>query len=397
LAFEQAVAAKRSRANIDVRGHERVLLIDKCRDDCPIDELRRLAIKADLFNPQWYVTKYGLGDLPEELAFRHYVERGAALGYNPSKLFDGLAYKKVNPDTVKREPNPLIHYIKYGIFERRDIESTGRKLNIKIVMMQKNEVDLIYPWVAYHGTRFGFENLYIVDNGSDNEARARLDHVESFGVNVSFEHRSRDDYVNKGRIVSDIIKVLDREDPADFYFPLDCDEFLGVDLGVGGYSFQVNEIEESLIAYRESTTSLTIAAYLDNHPALHGYFRKSANQRKSFFAKSTCVALDRGFNNAKTKVSGAPKKTPIVYVHYHFKPFNLLQAHARQRLEAFLDNFSEAALRQYIEDRRTGFHSARHLLIDEKTYLTQFRNGDFHEVKEFSDAFAELQMPLPFS
>ena len=37
---------------------------------------------------------------------------------------------------------------------------------VACVMMQKDEVHLLEPWLAYHGYLFGFENLYVLDNGS---------------------------------------------------------------------------------------------------------------------------------------------------------------------------------------------------------------------------------------
>ena len=33
-------------------------------------------------------------------------------------------------------------------------------------MMQKNEDDLLEPWIKYHSNMFGAENLFIYDNGS---------------------------------------------------------------------------------------------------------------------------------------------------------------------------------------------------------------------------------------
>ena len=34
----------------------------------------------------------------------------------------------------------------------------------KIFTMVKGEVDIVNEWVLYHGSLFGFQNLYVIDN-----------------------------------------------------------------------------------------------------------------------------------------------------------------------------------------------------------------------------------------
>ena len=38
---------------------------------------------------------------------------------------------------------------------------------IKLFTMVKNESDIIEHWIKYHGKLFGYDNLYIIDNKSD--------------------------------------------------------------------------------------------------------------------------------------------------------------------------------------------------------------------------------------
>ena len=40
-------------------------------------------------------------------------------------------------------------------------------MKIKVLTMVKNEEDIIEYWINYHGTIFGYRNIYIVDNYSD--------------------------------------------------------------------------------------------------------------------------------------------------------------------------------------------------------------------------------------
>ena len=37
---------------------------------------------------------------------------------------------------------------------------------VKIFTMVKGEVDIVKDWVLYHGSLFGYNNLYIIDNYS---------------------------------------------------------------------------------------------------------------------------------------------------------------------------------------------------------------------------------------
>ena len=37
---------------------------------------------------------------------------------------------------------------------------------MKVFTMVKDEVDVVEDWVLYHGTLFGFTNLYVIDNYS---------------------------------------------------------------------------------------------------------------------------------------------------------------------------------------------------------------------------------------
>src|SRR5580698_10575392 len=98
---------------------------------------------------------------------------------------------------------------------------------IACVMMQKNETLLLRPWLAYHGYLFGFENLYVLDNGSDAlDVRATLGEFARKGVHVDWSHASRQDYLAKGDLVGARLQALDVAREYDFLIPIDCDEFV---------------------------------------------------------------------------------------------------------------------------------------------------------------------------
>lgn len=94
-------------------------------------------------------------------------------------------------------------------------------------MMQKNEILLLDPWIRYHTNLLGSDHIYVYDNGSTDTAVIKtLRDAEKGGMNVFWDYTRQDDFTNKGEIIAALIRRLDKERPHDFYFPLDCDEFL---------------------------------------------------------------------------------------------------------------------------------------------------------------------------
>jgi hypothetical protein len=92
-------------------------------------------------------------------------------------------------------------------------------MSIKIFTMVKDEVDIIEYWIKYHGTLFGYENLYIVDNMSTDGTYETIEFYKNHGVHLFRE----EDYMQKGEIMTRLINSIDNYDIA---FPIDIDEFI---------------------------------------------------------------------------------------------------------------------------------------------------------------------------
>lgn len=75
--------------------------------------------KSDLLDPDWYCTTYpdvaGCGLSAAE----HYLAIGAALGRDPSPMFDTSFYLHQNPGVARHRMNPLLHYMWHGRKEGR--------------------------------------------------------------------------------------------------------------------------------------------------------------------------------------------------------------------------------------------------------------------------------------
>ena len=50
---------------------------------------------------------------------KHYLEIGADKGFNPNEYFDTKFYIDSYPEIKKAGYNPLVHYIKWGLYEGR--------------------------------------------------------------------------------------------------------------------------------------------------------------------------------------------------------------------------------------------------------------------------------------
>lgn len=75
---------------------------------------------GQLFNADWYLKRYP--DVAEAgvSPLTHYIERGAAAGYDPHPMFSFAWYLDRYPDIASAGMNPLVHYAAHGGFEGRD-------------------------------------------------------------------------------------------------------------------------------------------------------------------------------------------------------------------------------------------------------------------------------------
>ena len=92
-------------------------------------------------------------------------------------------------------------------------------MKIKLFTMVKNENDIVDYWIQYHGQLFGYNNLYIVDNESNDGTYEKIEQYSKYGVHIEKES----DYSRKGEIMTELMNSIGSYDIA---FPLDIDEFI---------------------------------------------------------------------------------------------------------------------------------------------------------------------------
>lgn len=97
-------------------------------------------------------------------------------------------------------------------------EINKRHLKIKIGTMVKDEDDIITDWITYYGNIFGFSNLHIIDNYSNDHTYKICKQFLSKGITLS----RKPDYKKKGLYMTEIM----RNTECDIFIPVDIDEFI---------------------------------------------------------------------------------------------------------------------------------------------------------------------------
>ncbi|MEP0177285.1 MAG: glycosyltransferase family 2 protein [Paraglaciecola sp.] len=268
--------------------------------------------------------------------------------------------------------------------------------------MHKNEQELFPIWIDYYGKQFGYKNIRIFDNGSDDYMLAILKAAAKKGASVDFGFSTSEDFDKKGTIIANKIRKLDSKKVFDFYFPLDTDEFIGVKMEDGTISLEKEDIESELAQYVDSPDILMIHGGYDNHPSKKDTFVFKGGRKKCFFAQGACKDLTTGFHRAKANSSDKIIKTNIVHLHIHYKPFDILQSHAREKLKGRVADFEAETLIKFKEDKGKGQHLVDYLLYkDEDEYLSQFEQRfpvkKQYKIDAFSEKLNSLDIPTPYN
>jgi hypothetical protein len=239
---------------------------------------------------------------------------------------------------------------------------------VKCLMMQKDEELVLEPWIRYTGYLFGFENLYVFDNGSTKETvLATLNFYKGNGIKVYTHLSTTEDWLAKGDHFAAFIRYLDATEDYDIVLLLDCDEFVGLytESGVTCDRGAIHCYLDRLIGTRDV---LGMYSTLFNVPGRPGWFWPQRGAKR-FFCRDTIGTLDHGYHVGTSRKSDRVFETDLAHLHYHHKPYAMVVEHAARKLSPFVDVTDRAALAGFTEP---GSHLVRHFFVDEKTYGAQF-------------------------
>lgn len=129
---------------------------------------------------------------------------------------------------------------------------------VKIFCMTKNEYDLIEDFILYYGYLFGYSNIFIIDNCSDNEEVIRIyEKYKQMGINVYTESN----YTSGGQGIAFTKYMSLHKSSCDFMFGLDTDEFLYPIGLTNNISLIKENIYKILESYTKNQTSFKINEY----------------------------------------------------------------------------------------------------------------------------------------
>lgn len=251
---------------------------------------------------------------------------------------------------------------------------------VRCITMQKNETKLLEPWIKYYGYFFGFENLYILDNGSnENVVFEVLEKYKKAGVNVYYEYNKKEDFDKKGDIISDIIHGWDSNNESyDYVIPIDCDEFVVL------CEEKIEVSREKLNSYLDSLKGIQDAFIIKklflNIPDDAEFFTPSVVP-KSMFARDTLGHLDHGFHHPKSSKSDGTHVTNLGYIHLHNKQFSEVLQAAKEKLIYYIDIEDKNILKDYTGP---GLHLVKYFFMTEDEYKNIFLDKASVFVPEFS-------------
>jgi len=261
---------------------------------------------------------------------------------------------------------------------------------IACVMMQKDEVFLLRPWLAYHGHLFGFENLFVLDNGSTSpNVRDTLMDYAKLGVKVDWGHGSRQDYLAKGDLIGGWMRILDARREYDFLIPLDCDEFV-VLRTEQEFSCSREQIHRYLDGLVGEQRILCFPYQLANHPLNPDIYHRYAFF-KVFFAAGTASPIDHGHHLAKDRAGMEATDTRLIHLHFHHKVFDLKSTQARQSWVGTIDVDNPVELAAY---SGPSAHLNRFFLEEKDQYYRSFLDMVHFYLPQFRALLSDLGAPL---
>lgn len=275
------------------------------------------------------------------------------------------------------------------IFFLRATLSRWRAPKTAILMMQKDERNLLEFWFTYHADLIGPGNLFIFDNGStDPVVIDTLNRIVNKGGHVIWEFDDPESYCNKGLVLLNKMKEL-REKGYRLFFPMDCDEFVAV-RGEAGPSISRVDIRKEL--YRNLDFSVCQMEYCySNHPQDPTLF-KEVPHRKVLGRFQDIDWMGCGFHHVRRTM----EPSNFLYFHYHNRPFKDLKDKAAAKIAAHGYDLSERSLAAFITSRENGWHSAKEYLTGESEYAAMHNSSNYEEYTGLYDWFLHHLERVPF-
>ena len=253
-------------------------------------------------------------------------------------------------------------------------------------MMQRDETQLLEPWLRYHGYLFGYENLTVIDHGSrEPEVISVLERYRHAGVTVQELGPTPVQFRRKAEHIGRIIRTLDAGADYDFAIPMDCDEFL-VLCNKSSLSSSRDVIHTAFDALIGEKRALRLEMSFGNVIRRPGWFCYE-DVEKRFLPARSVLHVDLGFHELTSRLAKGTHRTPFCYLHFHHKPFAIFLEHARRKLDGRVNYRNLARLKTYSGD---GDHLVKYFFMTEDEYETDTDSALSLSAPEFVSRAAAL-------
>lgn len=271
---------------------------------------------------------------------------------------------------------------------------------MKVFTMVKGENDIVEDWVLYHGSIFGFNNLFIIDNYSrDGTYETLLRLKKQYNINIT----RLPDYKKKGEYMTMLLRNFGNK---EFVFPIDIDEFIVY------FDKTTNKIscdKNLIIKYIHS---------LPFFPVFKTNYILSKNFKKNGYNRSTTECkygkyIDYG-NNAKTFFHSALFKgnidhgnhyskssyvlTDLCLIHFHERNLDQIKKKVYNNVNGLGHNPFDINLLKYLQNKGSsvvGFHHInKQISIIENRFTLNLdikENNDI-SLEQFNDTIINLKI-----
>ena len=252
---------------------------------------------------------------------------------------------------------------------------------LAIVLMQKDEGELLRAWIDHHLAITSPDLIHIHDNGSTCQTTHQiLKAAKQKGIHISLEFNRPSDFEQKGNIVCTTIQSIQANNSSDFVIPLDCDEFLGLQSDTDTEpTFDRTSINNHLSQLKEQTGYFKVKRHYFNHPHDPDLYHINNTPRKYFFGHSPLKSLDVGFHSPLLIDESSQEQcfdSNLIAFHYHNKIFPIRRANAINKMRSRVKSFLDEELERYVGP---GLHLLKDLRGIDQPFAppTQFRTRAF--------------------
>ena len=260
-------------------------------------------------------------------------------------------------------------------------------MKIKLFTMVKNEEDIIEYWINYHGSIFGYRNLHIIDNNSDDGTYEKIMKYKKIGVNIYREP----DYKLKGKLLTGLIKEQQKIDAYDLAIPIDIDEFVvhydkrHKTLNPSHIRIYINELMKTSndeifkMNYIQSTINSQNDYGYNNAllESLYGKYEDYGNVAKTFFNINKWTGeLDHGNHYCCENYV----LTDMVLVHYHCRNLDQMKKKITTNINGLGYPTDKVKLENILVENKNpdGTHHIKHMIdmLDNKFEINTRINGE---------------------